>query len=70
MSTYSTPHKPAAHGVTNHVGETSLSTAMEELHKQHPQPRNAHTDDRGPYHSSDEFCRHIPVVKKGGAYSR
>lgn len=70
MSTYSGKHKPAAHGVTNHVGETGLSTAMEELHSQHPQTQISHSDDRGPYHSSDDFCRHIPVVKGGGKYSR
>lgn len=63
--------KPAAHGKTNHVGETSLSSAMDELHKQHPQKTNYHSDDRGPHHHSDDFCRHIPVVKSGsGRYSR
>lgn len=61
---------PAAHGVTNHVGETSLSAAMDELHKQHPHKQDGHGDQRGPFHSGDEHCRHIPVVKGGGKYSK
>lgn len=70
MSTYSGKHKPAAHGVTNHVGETGLSTAVEELRSQHPQTQIAHSDDRGPYHNSDDFCRHKPAVRPTGGYSR
>lgn len=70
MSTYSKRPTPAAHGVSNHVGETHLGAAIDELHKQHPQSQIAHSDDRGPYHSSDEFCRHRPVKGGGGPYSK
>lgn len=69
-STYAKRPTPAAHGVTNHVGETHLGAAMDELHKQHPHTQIAHSDDRGPYHSSDDFCRHKPAVRPSGSYSR
>jgi hypothetical protein len=64
-------HSPAAQGVTNHVGETSLSSAIGELHKQHPHPQDQRSDQRGPFHGGDEHCRHIPVIKSNsGPYSR
>ena len=70
-STYAGKTKPAAHGVVNNVGETHLGAAMDELHRQHPHTQIAHTDDRGPYHSSDDFCRHIPVIRSNPKpYSR
>ena len=70
-STYDKRVTPAAHGVTNHVGETHLSGAMDELHKQHPQTQIAHHDDRGPYHFSHDFHRHIPVISSARrAYSK
>jgi len=65
-STYAKKVTPAAHGVTNHVGETSIGSAVEELHRQHPQTQIAHHDDRGPYHFSHDFVRHHPVHRVYG----
>jgi len=45
------------------AGEHSLSGAVDELHKQHPQETISHHDDRGPYHYTSTHERHIPVIR-------
>lgn len=54
------------------VGETTLGSAVDELHAQHPHTSIAHRDDRGPYHYDDAHCRHTPVTSGlyRGKYAR
>src|SRR5258708_23801501 len=46
--------EPTDHG---HVGSTSLSHAVGELHKQHPHKYHEH----GPHHGTTDHVRHEPL---------